>query len=202
MALTNCYADLADLKLRVRINADDGLSDARLESSITAASRAIDESTGRRFYAATETRVYQAGSLSCLLLPDDLLSVTTLKIDTDGDRTFETTLATTDYYLLPLNAVADGRPYTEIAIDRINGAYTFSGWPQGVQIAGSFGYCATGSHPAPIEEATLRLAERLFKLSDAPLGVTGSLELGVARIATDRDLADLLWPYRRRRGFA
>lgn len=202
MALVNGYADLAALKARLRLAVNDTLNDERLESSLLAASRTIDQWAGRRFYAVSETRLYGAVTPWRLLLPDDLLSITALKVDVDGDRTHETTLVGSDYYLLPGNAPLDGRPYTEIEIDPMNGSRCFPRWREGVQIAGNFGYCVTGAHPAPIGEATLRLAERLFKLSDAPLGVTGSVELGAMRIAADRDLQDLLWPYRRIRGLA
>lgn len=200
MPLTNAYATLDAAKGRLRI-ADDGDA-GTLEEILTGASRAIDRWVGRRFYGATETRYYTPASATLLLLPDDLRTVTTLKTDEDGDRTYETTWATTDYYLGPANAIADGDPYSEIETDPINGRYEFPLLPRSVQIVGAWGFCATGSAPAPIVEATLRLAERLYKLRDAPLGVAGTIETGVIRIASDRDLEGLLWPYRRRRGFA
>lgn len=201
MPLSSAYTTLATLKARLRIAAAD--DDATLENTITAASRAIDQHTGRRFYAATETRYYTPLSAVCLLLPDDLRSITTLKTDEDGDRTFEITWsASLDYYLTPYNAATDGRPYEAVEVDSVNGRYEFPCRARSVELAGSWGYCATGSHPAPIEEACLRLAERLYQLRNAPLGVAGTVETGIIRIATDRDLADLLWPYRRRRGFA
>jgi len=201
MPLTNGYTTLAALRGRLRIVGTE--DDAILESVITSASRAIDQHTGRRFYAASDTRYYTAVYPHRLNLPDDLLTVTTLKTDDDGDRTYENTWSsTTDYYLAPYNAATDGRPYTTIEVDTANGRYAFPSTPRGVQIVGSFGHNATGSHPAPVEEACLRLAERLNALRLAPLGVAGSPETGVVRIASDRDLADLLWPYSRRLGFA
>jgi hypothetical protein len=201
MPLVNSYATLATLKARLRITASD--DDARLESLLTTASRQIDNHTGRRFYAATETRSYAAGSSTRLDLDDDLLSITTLTTDEDGDRTYEVTWdEAADYYLTPVNATLDGRPYSAINVDGTSGNYRFPAGAGRVQIAGSFGYCATGAHPAPIEEATLRLAERLYVLATAPLGIAGTPETGVMRIASDRDLQDLLWPYTRRRGFA
>ena len=202
MPLTNAYTTLAALKSRLHLAGSE--QDGRLESTITTASRQIDQHTGRRFYAASETRYYSALSPYFIHLPDDLLSVTTLKTDEDGDRTFEVTWSSgRDYYLWPDNATLDGRPYEVIRVDIPNGLYAFPTTVQrGVQVVGSFGYCATGSHPPAIEEACLRLSERLFMLSNAPLGVTGSPELGLMRVASDRDLMDLLWPYTRRRGFA
>ena len=47
---------------------------------------------------------------------DDLLSVTTLKTDEDGDRTYEITWATTDYDLMPYNATLESQaqPYSHL----------------------------------------------------------------------------------------
>lgn len=201
MPLVNSYSTLDALKRRLRLTAGD--DDARLESCLTAASRQIDRVTGRRFYAATDMRYYTATDPYCLDLVDDLRTVTTLKTDEDGDRTYEITWdSSDDYYLAPYNAATDSQPYTSIEVDRVNGDYTFPSTVRGVQIVGSFGYCATGSQPAEIEEACLRMAERLYVLPTAPLGVAGSAETGIIRIATDRDVQELLWPFRRRRGFA
>jgi hypothetical protein len=203
MPLTNGYTTLDALRQRLAVPAGAVDHDAILESIITAASRSIDNHTGRRFYAATETRYYSPADPYCLLLPSDLRTVTTLKTDEDGDRTYEITWSSsTDYLLTPYNAAADGLPYSGIEVDCTYGDYRFPLRQRSTQIVGSWGYCATGSQPAPVEEACLRLAERLYKLRDAPLGVAGSPETGVVRIATDRDIADLLWPYTRRMGFA
>lgn len=206
MAISNGYCSLEELQDRLRLTGTvaggQNLDAAMLESLITSASRQIDGWMGRRFYAATETR-YPVVRGGRILLDQDLLSVTTLKTDEDGDGTYEVTWSsTTDYWLAPVDAATDGMPYSEIRLNRDLGRYSFPTGERAVQLVGSFGYNATGSHPAPIREACLRLAERLYKLRDAPLGVTGSVELGVVRVSTDRDLQEMLWPYRRRRGFA
>lgn len=202
MPLTNAYTSVAAVKAHLRI--PDGGEDGTLEEIATGCSRALDQWLGRRFFAATETRTYTARDAYRLLLDQDLRSITTLKTDEGGDRTYEYTWSSsTDYYLSPANAVADGLPYGEIEVDRVNGRYTFPrGIQRGVEVVGSWGYCATGSHPAPIERALLLLIGRIYKRGDAPLGVTGSTEMGLIRIGTDRDIQDWIWPYSRRLGFA
>lgn len=198
MPLTNGYATLATAKSYLAITRD--AYDARLESLITAVSRQIDEHCGRRFYAASDTRYYTATDPYCLDLADDLRTVTTLKTDEDGDRTYEITWdSSDDYYLTPYNAVTDGRPYTGIEVDRTNGDYTFPCRPRGVQIVGSFGYCATGSQPAAVEEACLRLVKRLT--DEVQTAGAEVIAPNLGRIVS-RDVLDLLWPYVRRRGFA
>lgn len=196
--LTNAYANLAEFKLRVGLGQGQTSDDGLFEDLLTGACRAIDLWTGGRFYATTETRYYQAIHSGCLRV-DDLLSVTTLKTDEDGDRTYEVTWATTDYYLEPINAPLLGRPYTRIEVDSVNGDYRFpTSVQRGVQIAGSWGYCT--ATPAPIKEATLLLSARLYKRGDAVLGVAGSPETGVLRIQSDPDINALLWPFKREWG--
>ena len=165
--------------------------DALLEEIITAASRWIDNHCNRRFYSATETRYYTPMDTN-LLFVDDLLSVTTLKVDEDGDRAYETTWASTDYDLLPLNASLNNHPYSMIRTTP-EGSYNFPvRLAKSVEINGSFGYAS--SVPAPIKEACTLISARLFKRKDAILGVTSNTALGEVRmqIPADPDVEMLL----------
>lgn len=198
-SLTNVYASMDELKDSIGLSKASS-DDSRLESLLTGACRAIDQWTGGRYYATTETRYYTPTDGYCLKV-DDLLSIaTSLKSDEDGDRTYEITwAAATDYYLEPVNAPLLLRPYTRIEVDPVNGDHRFPvGVRRGIQIIGSWGYAS--ATPAPVNLATLRLAARLYKLGDAVLGVAGATETGVLRIQADRDLNELLWPYKREWG--
>lgn len=142
MTITNGYCTLAELK--ARLASTISTEDAMLEDIITFASRKIDADTGRRFYttAADETRTFFATDYN-RLWGDDIISITTLKTDSDGDGTFENTWATTDYLLLPTNAALDGQPYNEIRTSE-NGSYTFPVTDYAsVQVVGKFGFAAT-----------------------------------------------------------
>ena len=191
MTITNGYCTLAQIKARLDIA--DFQDDAILESVIQGVSRSIDAMTGRRFYSTTadETRYYTA-QFGDVLYVDDLLSITTLKTDDDGDKTYENTWTTDDYDLLPDNAALEGRPYTRIDLAAY-GDYTFPiGTRKGIQIVGKFGYCATDSHPDVVREACLIQAARIWKRKDAPFGVTGSPEMGqmspISKIDPDVEL--------------
>jgi hypothetical protein len=81
-----------------------------------------------------ETRYFNGARI--LFLPD-LLSATTFKLDEDGDATFESTLATTDYNLYPLNDFPKIR--AEISANSDYGGFA-SGIKKGVEIAGNWGY--------------------------------------------------------------
>ncbi len=186
--MANEYATLAELKARLQIT--DSSSDDELSAVLEGCSRAIDDYCGRRIYAAPETRVFTAEDPDCVFV-GDLLSVTSLRTDEDGDRTYERTWAATDYDLGPDNAALDGRPYAWIETAP-NGLYTFPTQRRGVQITGSFGYAS--STPVQIREACLILAARIHKRGEAVFGVLGMPAVGTAVwiARTDPDVSSLL----------
>lgn len=150
-------------------NPGDTTDDAVLETIVESVSRAIDDWTGRRFYAATQTRYYTAVRADRLLV-DDLLSVTTIRTDEDGDGTFETTWAASDYLLAPFNAQLESvpQPYTTVLVSP-NGDHWFPcGVLRGVEIAGSWGFSSTT--PKAVEQACLFQAAHERRTSFAPMG--------------------------------
>jgi hypothetical protein len=197
--VANEYASLAELKDWLSPLTDNA-DDANLGVCLESASRQIDACTGRRFYAATETRIYTPLTAD-LVFVDDLLSITTLKTDENEDGVYETTWLSSDYLLTPPNAPQTLRPYSRIRTTR-GGSFRFPFSAGSVQITGSFGYCASGQHPLPVKQATLIQAARLFKRKDSPFGVAGGGELGEMRIipggqylGIDKDAEALLIPY-------
>jgi hypothetical protein len=194
MPIVNGYATLAELKSWLNIT--NSTDDTLLENAITAASRQIDGHTHRRFYAATETRYFTPNNGASLLV-DDLLTVTTLKQDDDGDGTFEITWATTDYVLWPRSAAYHNPPgpYWEIRTTPV-GSYAFTRIQDNIQIAGSWGY--SSSAPADVKQACLIQSGRLFRRKDSPYGVAGTTALGAAIMIKgelDPDAAALLAPF-------
>ncbi len=133
-----CYASIGDLKgiLGITSTTDDTVMRKILE----AASRSIDSYTNRTFVTQTATKYFDGGY--SLWLPD-LLSITTLKTDEDGDATFENTFADTDYLLYGtgLEDSLNTYPKTRLEINS-NGDYgSFaSGVKKGVELAGVWGY--------------------------------------------------------------
>lgn len=129
----NCYADLSTIKSRLD---NTGTSDdTDLLMLLNAASRSIDNYCYRWFYVKEETRYFD-GSATPISL-DDILSITTFKLDEDGDGTYESTMDSTDYILYPLNG------YPKI-IAKISGDSDYGGFASavlnGVEIEGTFGY--------------------------------------------------------------
>jgi len=96
--IQNGYATLAEFKhYAIPAGAPDQQDDAVIEAILDAASRYIDDKTGRRFYPRVETRYYSVVDSPQLWLDDDLLAVVTL---TNGEGT---AIASTEYNLLPRN---------------------------------------------------------------------------------------------------
>lgn len=178
-------------------------ADGQIPNVITAASRVVDRLCGtrRRFYAdadANQVRYYTADD-SCKLEIDDLITLTTLATDNNGDGTYEVTWATTDYKLNPLNAAADSWPYERIKV-AANGRYRFPRYEAGVKITGQFGWLAV---PAEVWTATSILAVRyLLRVRESPAGivVVGGMEGSMMRLArTDPDVPGLLERFSRKR---
>lgn len=197
MTITNGYATLAQLRARLGFATADTADDTILEAIVAAVSRWIDLHCGRRFWvnSVAEARYYTATDSDLLLCPDDVVTVTALACDEDGDRVYERTWAATDYDLEPYNATLDGQPYTRIAVTP-NGQYAFPTMAKAVKVTGTFGWSAV---PDAIREACLLQAERIYKRKDAPFGVLGSAEMGQTLVIPklDPDVALLLWPYTR-----
>ncbi len=193
------YCELVEAKQYCGIELTDNANDGFFTALITGASRYIDAKTNRRFYttAEDETRYYQViderdGDVEVLWLRDELLSVTSLKTDEDGDGTYETTWTTSDYKLFPLNAVVSGRPFTWIET-RPNSAHGFPvGVQAGIQIIGKFGYST--SAPAVVKSACLLQVSRWWNRKNAPFGVVGSADMGQAVVVPklDPDIAEML----------
>lgn len=192
--------EAAGQSITIRDVSDDETADSILEDAIEAASRAIDNHTGRRFYAASETRYYTARDPRCLYI-DDLLSVTTLKTDDDGDRVYESTWTTSDYDLMPFNATLETPPAPYSWIETTpNGDQSFPvEVAKGVEVAGSFGYASTA--PDIIRYACLMLSSRLYKRRDSVFGVAGFADLGEVRLSIpeDGDIVKILAPFKRPR---
>lgn len=132
----NIYATLDDLKHLLKITTAD--DNEQLLRVLTAASRQIEKPrlTGRYFYCCEDTKYYSNVSAK-LWLPDDILSIATLKCDRDGDGVYGISMAASDYYLYPLNSY----PKIQLKIN-VNGDYSCfaPGIDKGLEIAGVFGY--------------------------------------------------------------
>lgn len=113
-------------------------NDVAYRRALEGVSQEIDKWTNRTFRTSVETRYFTPEDGDEILI-DDVVSVTAVRMDQDGDRTYETTLSTSDWELLPFNATSSSEPYT-ILSRRPNGSYSFTSMRRGLQIVGTWGY--------------------------------------------------------------
>jgi hypothetical protein len=187
--------------------ADDSLDDV-LAVVITDASRTVDalcNVPAGTFVGRTETRrfdvsPYRVGTTiyvndwgetwqgTAYVTVPPLLSVSSLATDADGNGVYEVAWTEgVDFVLDP----GDGPPYRRVALREPTARYGFPSGQRRVQIAGVWG--ASAAVPEPIRRATILLATRFWKRPEAPFGIVGSVETGVASIGqADPDVVMIL----------
>jgi len=201
LAITNGYATLAQVKSALRIS--DAIDDSILEMAVESASRAIDGHAGRYFYSSgTATRLFAADDSFIVQIDDVSSTAITLQTSSAGDGVFDTTFTTVDYQLEPLNGKVDGLdvPFTRIrAVE--NFLFPVETEQALIKLTAVFGW---PSVPIAITQATIIQASRIYKRLESPLGVAGFGDLGAISVTRDLDpdVAQLVAPYRRMRGFA
>lgn len=169
----------------------DDADDAQIGIAITTASRDIDRACNRQF-GKTDTpvaRYYTAFwhettdrhpgrwpaargrwmiSIDDLMTADDLV----LKFDVDDDGTYA---GEVDHFQLkPINAQADGEPWTSIVVHPSSSVLptTLVG---GVEATATWGWTDV---PVPIKQGTALQAARLLARRDSPYGIAGSPDAG------------------------
>jgi hypothetical protein len=184
------YASLAELKDRLCIS--DADRDFALDRCLDGASRWIEKETSRRFYTVSETRYFTAPRHSSWMPASDITErpgggamgmqiddlvvpagpvYPTLATDDDGDRVYETIWTYgTDFWLEPVNAAVDGKPYRRVERNCNTGRFFFPQFLNSVAITGTFGFSSTT--PADIRELTLDVAT-LLAMPVLDMGLAG-----------------------------
>lgn len=169
-------------ELKTAVSRKDDIADDDAQRAVSAASRAIDLLTGRKFGKTDteETRKFTAMSGRFVSIRD-MVSIETVK--SDGLE-----LSEDDWTGFPLNADLDNRPFTGL---ESNGMFTKK--IAGIEITGIYGW---PSVPAEVEQFTMILASKFFKRTrDAPWGIvsTGGIDGLMVRLAReDPDLMMLV----------
>lgn len=186
------YTDLATLKEQLGIT--DTARDTLLSRAITAASRAIDRKTGRRFWldATATARVYNPHGRVCrdergeLFLTDDIGAAAGLVVEVGVTGSWT---ALTSYESAPDNALVEYRPITGLLLP-----VGYWGTPlTRVRVTARWGWPVI---PDDIEQAARLQAGRLYRRKDSPEGVAGSAEWGLVRVPRlDPDVLAMVEPY-------
>lgn len=197
MAIGDNYHTLAEIKARLGIS--DTTEDTLIGMASSSACRNIEKYCRRQFNDAGIVSARRFHPLDCRKVIVDDFHTTDgmiLKTDEDDDGTFETVWSDSQFDLLPLNGVRDGIPgwpYWRIAaVDMV----TFpAGRRPTVELTARWGWSTV---PAPVKEASLALAEEIFKMKDSPYGIAGFGEFGFVRVRENPKIVSLLMSYRRR----
>lgn len=195
MAWAPDYVTTDELSTYLRI--DDAVDEVELGVAIAAASRAIDHATNRQFgkVEMAEERTYRArpdyGSGYWVVDVDDYQTAAGLAVDVGGT-------AVAAFVSEPVNAAAEGRPWTRVAFTGDSEAQPATA-PHEVAVTAVWGWTAV---PVPVAQATLLQASRFVTRRNAPFGIAGSPDSGsemrlLARL--DPDVAVALRPFARLR---
>lgn len=199
MPIGTPYATLTELKDRLQSGGiADTNDDALFNAALASASQAVEDYCRRQFNDAgsATARTYRPAT-STLVRVDDFHTTVGLVVKSDDgdDGVFETTIASTSYELEPRGGIVQGRtgwPYRRIRL--VDSSVFPCGRRASVEVTARWGWAAI---PAPVEEATLIMAEELARLKDAPFGVAGFADFGIIRVRDNPFAARLLNPYRR-----
>ncbi len=163
--------------------------------ALGAASRAVENITGRPTFGTSVGTRYYTPTRERWVSIDDLLTVSSVATDQDGDGAFETAWTQNSHYVLePLNNAAIGWPYDELRVHPHGGLY-LPCWPRSLAVAGTFGW---PSVPEDVYAATMIIATQTVKrMREAPFGVVGfGIDNIAVRIAkTDAQICMFLDPY-------
>lgn len=190
------YASVGDVKQALELHGET-FADPDITRALTAASRGLDKLLDRRFWLDddnTQVRYYTAQDGWVEI--DDLVDLTTFQTDDDGNGTFDTTWTENTHFVLePLNAAADGEPWTRVKVTAA-GSYGLPCHVRGIKVTGQFGWTDV---PAGVKEATIILAARLLKrVREAPFGVVMIGTDSAERLArSDPDVMFLVGHYDR-----
>jgi len=205
--LTDRLVTESDLKEILGIAEADTTDDNRLTVAADAATQQIQAWCNRHFVqqAAVSARTFVA-TTPWMLEIDDVSTAAGLviKTDEDADGVFETTWASTDYQLEPLNGKLGGQdwPYTRVRAIKAR-EFPFDYGQALVEVTARWGWANPNDDdlyvPQPVKEAAQIQGVSIFKSADAPLGIAGFGDIGIMRLrqAMHPVAMALLAPYKR-----
>ncbi len=170
--MLNAYADVMNFKSAEYADIVSNTEQVRFRMLLEQASRHMDKQTHRRFYSWEGIKYYDGKGGN--LLVDDLLSITTLKLDEDGDGVYEATMAVTDYIAYELNQFPKDR--LELSPDSDYGGFA-SGIRQGVELTGVHGY-GDGESAIPYYTSTQTVQDNPLLVGSTTVTVTSTATLG------------------------
>jgi hypothetical protein len=195
MALGDLYVSVEDLRDYVQLS--DPYDDDLIQAVAYACQARIESHCDRQFNDAGAdnlvARVF-APTSSHIIRTDDFSTTTGLEValDTTGTGTYGTALASTEFYVEPLNGVVAGQtgwPYKRIVMRN----RCLSAGPS-VEVTARWGWAAV---PQPVQRALCVLTASVLDRRNSPNGIigTGDFVFEVRRAKLDPTVLMLLQPY-------
>ena len=144
----NLYATPSELKRRLAIS--DTNHDLELWHLLRVASRVVDGHCGRSFYVSTESKRFDVKDRLRVNV-DDLIEVTQVVEDWDGDGVYERVRSRSDLILYPLDTnpqSQNGSPFHTVRLGRRRSRSCFPTGRATLQVTGRWGY---RSHIVPLD---------------------------------------------------
>lgn len=163
----NIYITKEIIKANIPDNTFSGTKyDTLLDSIAQRTSRLLDRVARRPpgfFYVTADTTRFYNGSGRRELWIDPIAAApTTVEVAETGDLSSYTTWAGSDYILWPYNALEEGRPYSRLDLDVLNGThFVWYNFPKSIKITAKFGWSET--LPPEVEEMMIIQAVRWFQ---------------------------------------
>ena len=163
------YITSNNFKTLNNIPTSDTQDDVAISSAISSASVAIDAYCGRRFYldSGVSSHDYKATNKDWIYV-DDFATQTGLvvKFDTGDNGTFDKTVSSSDYEVLPFNQIIGGiESCAYYIIHMVDDDLPTKGGRPRVQVTAKWGWASV---PDPITQATYLLASEYFFAKNAP----------------------------------
>jgi len=131
------YTDRNAARVFLGVPSSITVKDAQIDKFIARASKRIEKFTGRRFIPWTGVKEFDYQGTKELIFGDDLVSASSVA---HGDGT--DTIDPTDYFLYPLNAADDNKPYLTLQVLTTDDFIIYDDTRQSaIQITGKWGYC-------------------------------------------------------------
>ena len=196
------YVGLEEMNDRLGIT--DLLDSSVMQTAIAASAGWINEHTGRHFNRVTETRTFVPHDVYSITVDDIVPGASiTVSVDYDGDGIYEQNwVQGVDYQLtygpdrFNLTSTGIARPYDRIRVINSGRIFPFL-WPfaplNRVQIQTTWGWPQV---PWQVSEANRILAADFFRMKDAPFGIAGTADIGVARVNANPWVTELLRPFK------
>ena len=141
--MPNFYIDRDTLKKALSIPTSTTDNNEFLDGTIEAVSRLIDEHLGFHVYPASGIRYFTAQETMSLNMEYPLTAVDFVQTSSNASLTFDTTMATSGYFMTPYNATEESpkQPWWGVEVNRNNSTTVFpKAYQRATRVQGTWGY--------------------------------------------------------------